>query len=146
MPTGPMECTRCPNLCVSRTKIVSPDLPEFGRPCRLLVIGEAPGADEDREGKGFVGRAGRILHRLLEEQSLHRGYDYGCANVVRCRPPENRKPIEMEIDNCVPFLVETIIKARPQALLLVGATPTKMICGAGALLDRIEQRRQNSGI
>ncbi|GEM_PF-6031774 len=49
-----LSCQKCPDLCTSRTQIVLPDLPEFGRPCRLLVIGEAPGVDEDREGRGFV--------------------------------------------------------------------------------------------
>ncbi len=138
-----MICAKCPGLCASRTRIVLPDLPEFGRPCRLLVIGEAPGADEDREGKGFLGRAGRTLHRLLEEQGLRRGYDYGCANIVRCRPLGNRKPTPLEIENCLPFLAETILKTRPQALLLVGATPTAMICGGGSLSYRISQLRGN---
>lgn len=137
-----MDCTRCPNLCASRTQIVQPDLPEFGRTCRLLVIGEAPGADEDREGKGFVGRAGRTLHQILEEQGLRRGYDYGCANIVRCRPLGNRKPTHAEIESCLPFLAETILQARPQALLLVGAIPTGMICGGGSLAYRIHQLRQ----
>lgn len=94
-------CSRCDSLCASRKQIVAPDLPDFGRACRLLVIGEAPGADEDAQGKGFVGRAGRVLHRLLESAGLSRGYDYGCANIVRCRPPDNRRPTADEVWNCV---------------------------------------------
>lgn len=136
-----MNCRKCPSLCASRTKIVLPDLPEFGRPCRLLVIGEAPGADEDREGRGFVGRAGRTLHRLLGEHGLHRGYDYGCANVVRCRTPENRKPTSTEIKACLPFFAETILRARPRALLLVGRTPSTIFCGPGSLTEIIERLR-----
>lgn len=117
-----MTCTRCSALCASRTQIVLPDLPEFGRSCRLLVVGEAPGVEEDRQGKGFVGRAGRILHRLLEENGLCRGYEYGCANVVRCRPPDNRKPISAEIQACLPFLSELLTKAKPAVVLAVGDT------------------------
>lgn len=124
-----MDCARCANLCESRTQIVKPDLPEFGRPCRLLVIGEAPGADEDREGIGFAGRAGKTLHRLLEEQGLRRGYDYGCANIVRCRPPDNRKPTISEIVNCMPHLVSTIAQAQPVAVLTVGSTAISVLTG-----------------
>ena len=134
-----MTCQKCPSLCASRTQIVEPDLPEFGRPCRVLVIGEAPGADEDAQGKGFMGRAGRTLHRLLEEHGLRRGYDYGCANVVRCRPPENRKPTKAEIENCLPRLSECLDKAQPKAILLVGGTPASIFCGPGALTTRIQQ-------
>lgn len=80
---------------------------------------------------------------MLEEHGLRRGYDYGCANIVRCRPLGNRKPTPLEIEACLPFLAETILQARPQALLLVGATPTAMICGGGSLAYRIHQLRGN---
>jgi len=130
-------CTLCPALCVSRSQVVMPDLPDFGRSCRLLVIGEAPGADEDAQGKGFVGRAGRTLHRLLEEQGLRRGYDYGCANIVRCRPEGNRKPTNQEIANCLPYLARTIAKARPEAVLTVGATAIAALTGIAKLESNI---------
>lgn len=139
-----MNCRKCPSLCASRTKIVLPDLPEFGRPCRLLVIGEAPGADEDREGRGFVGRAGRTLHRLLGEHGLHRGYDYGCANLVRCRPPDNRKPSKEEILNCMPNLVATIVQARPDAVLTVGATASAALTGIARLETNIALLKSSS--
>ncbi len=132
-----MICQKCQSLCASRTQIVEPDLPEFGRPCRVLVIGEAPGADEDAQGKGFVGRAGRTLQALLEEQGLRRGYDYGCANIVRCRPPENRRPTTIEIGHCLPYLAETIVKAQPKAVLTVGETATRAITGIRGLADNI---------
>lgn len=141
-----MTCTKCQSLCVSRTQIVEPDLPEFGRTCRILVIGEAPGADEDSQGKGFVGRAGRTLHALLESQGFQRGYDYGCANVVRCRPPDNRKPTAIEIGLCLPYLAETIVKAQPKAILTVGETATRAITGIRGLSDNIrflEEHHQN---
>lgn len=122
-----MTCTKCPSLCASRTQIVEPDLPDFGRPCRVLVVGEAPGADEDAQGKGFVGRAGRTLHALLEAHGLRRGYDYGCANVVRCRPPDNRRPTRDEIGHCLPNLVEVISKTKPKAVLAVGDTAAQAL-------------------
>lgn len=131
------SCILCPSLCASRARIVLPDLPEFGRPCRLLVIGEAPGADEDAKGRGFVGRAGRTLHRLLERQGLRRGFDYGCANIVRCRPAENRKPTKQEIVNCLPYLVMTIARARPEAVLTVGATAIAALTGIAKLESNI---------
>ncbi len=132
-----MTCTKCPSLCASRTQIIEPDLPEFGRSCRVLVVGEAPGADEDAQGKGFVGRAGRTLHALLEAHGLRRGFDYGCANVVRCRPPDNRRPTEIEIGRCLPYLAETIVKTQPKAVLTVGETATRAITGIRGLADNI---------
>jgi len=132
-----MACKKCEPLCASRTQIVHPDLPEFGRLCRALVVGEAPGADEDAQGKGFVGRAGRTLHALLEEFGLCRGYDYGCANIVRCRPPENRRPTEIEIANCLPNLADLIAKAQPRVVLTVGETATRAITGIRGLTDNI---------
>lgn len=133
-----MSCQKCPDLCASRSQIVLPDLPEFGRSCRLLVIGEAPGAEEDQAGKGFVGRSGRLLHRLLEEQGLRRGYDYGCANIVRCRPPSNRKPTVIEQLACLPFLAETIDLTRPEAILTVGGTATCSLTGMSKLWDALQ--------
>ncbi|MHB1279881.1 MAG: uracil-DNA glycosylase [Acidithiobacillus sp.] len=101
------------------------------------MVGEAPGADEDIQGKGFVGRAGRTLHALLEVHGLRRGTDYGCANVVRCRPPDNRRPTEIEIGLCLPNLAETIAKARSKAVLTVGETATRAITGIRGLADNI---------
>lgn len=132
-----MACQKCVDLCASRTQVVLPDVPEFGRRCRLLVIGEAPGADEDAQGKGFVGRSGRTLHRLLEEQGLRRGFDYGCANIVRCRPPENRRPTIIEIARCLPFLAKTLSEAQPKVVLTVGETATRAITGIVGLSQNI---------
>ncbi len=137
-----MNCTKCTSLCASRTKIVQPDTPDFGRPCKLLVIGEAPGSDEDRQGKGFVGRSGKVLHLLLEEHGLRRGYEYGCANIVRCRPPGNRKPTAAEIENCLPYLADTILQAKPKAILLIGGTATTVFLGGGALFHHVDASRK----
>jgi DNA polymerase len=131
------DCHKCHGLCASRTQVVLPDLPEWGRSCRLLVVGEAPGADEDRQGRGFVGRSGRTLHRLLAEHGLFRGVHYGCANIVRCRPPGNRRPTAEEISNCLFFLADVLRKAKPEAVLLVGGSATAAFCGRGSLSDQI---------
>ena len=132
-----MTCTKCQFLCASRTQIVEPDLPEFGWHCRVLVAGEAPGADEDAQGKGFVGRAGRTLHTLLEDHGLRRGYDYGCANVVRCRPPENRRPTKGETANCLPYLAEVISTVKPKVVLAVGDTAAQVFMGKTGLMENI---------
>ena len=134
-----MTCEKCEALCASRARIVEPDLPEFGRPCRVLVVGEAPGADEDAQGKGFVGRAGRTLHALLEEHGLRRGYEYGCANIVRCRPPENRRPTKTEIGNCLPNLSEVISRTRPRVVLAVGDTAARVFMGKPGLMENIDR-------
>ncbi|WP_206611773.1 uracil-DNA glycosylase [Acidithiobacillus sulfuriphilus] len=136
-----MICERCPSLWASRTRIVETDLPDFGRPCRILAIGEAPGTDEDAQGRGFVGRAGRGLHNLLKQHGLRRGYDYGCANIVRCRPPDNRKPSAEERANCLPHLAETILMAKPDALLLVGNTAAQTFLGGGSFGAILRHRR-----
>lgn len=136
-----MTCDVCPSLCASRTRIVLADLPESGMAHGLLVIGEAPGADEDIQGIGFSGRSGRTLHSLLGAQGLYRGDDYGCANIVRCRPPENRKPTPEEIGNCLPYLVETILQSRPKVLLLVGGTAASIFLGAGTLFRQVTVSR-----
>lgn len=132
-----MQCEKCPDLCASRSRIVQPDFPTQNR-CRIMVIGEAPGADEDQNGKGFMGRAGRTLHALLQAHGFYRGEHYGCANVVRCRPLANRKPTQREINNCLPYLAQTIREAQPEAILTVGETPIRTITGVAGLTHNIQ--------
>lgn len=133
-----MTCTRCLSLSSNRSQIVHPDiLMDFGKPCLLLVVGEAPSAEEDRLGRGFVGRAGNTLHKLLDEFGLVRGRDYGCANLVRCRPPENRKPTMEEVQNCRPHLEDTIANAKPRVLLAVGDSAASVFYGGGSLTERL---------
>lgn len=135
-----MNCTRCPDLVTCRQQIV---LPSACAPGGLLAIGEAPGADEDRSGEGFYGRAGKTLDGLLAQHGIGRG-DYGRANIVRCRPPENRKPTAAEISACLPHLAQTIIDMQPGVLLLVGKTASDLILGSGSLLRRIELSRESA--
>lgn len=137
---GVLSCVRCPHLAAGRTRIVVPTSGPVGG---LVAIGEAPGADEDRVGEGFVGRAGKTLQRLLNQHGLERGRDYGVANIVRCRPPENRKPTQKEIENCLEWLSRFLVHTRPRVLLLVGATAAQVFLGRELLWAHIERSRQS---
>lgn len=119
------HCELCPALCASRTQIVKPT------PCPaggLLVIGEGPGAEEDFQGVGFVGAAGRILDALMADHGIGPNV-FGKTNAVRCRPPSNRKPTKEEIENCRPLLFDTIAAMQPKVLLLVGASAAAAVLG-----------------
>jgi DNA polymerase len=134
------ECALCPALVESRSLIV------FPTPCPaggLLAIGEAPGADEDRIGEGFVGRAGRTLDALLGQHGMRRGRDYGVANIVRCRPEGNRKPAKGEIERCLPKLARFLSETRPRVLLLVGLSAVSVFLGPGSLHRHIERSRSS---
>ena len=131
------NCTKCINLVHCRTQIVYPTLCKSGG---LLVVGEAPGRDEDLIGEGFVGIAGKTLDRLLVAHNIQRS-NYSRANICRCRPPNNRKPTVDEIEACLPFLAKLITDLKPKVILTIGATPTALFCGAGALYDKIIQQQ-----
>ena len=135
------DCTRCPALCASRTQIVMPTPGPVGG---LLAIGEAPGQKEDEMGFGFAGQAGKTLDRLLAEHGIARE-GYGRANLVRCRPPENRKPMKQEVDACLPYLADFIEETKPRVLLLVGGTAAAHFVGTGSLARRIEMSRSPGG-
>ncbi|CDH43370.1 MAG: uracil-DNA glycosylase [Candidatus Competibacteraceae bacterium] len=109
------ECTAC-GLCTSRTQTV------FGvgnHQADWLIIGEAPGADEDRLGEPFVGRAGKLLNPMLLAVGLNREQVF-IANVLKCRPPDNRDPAPEEATQCRPFLNRQIALIRPRIILAVG--------------------------
>jgi len=112
-------CTRCPHLAATRTQTVF----QSGTPsARLMFVGEAPGADEDEQGEPFVGRAGQLVTDMLTKgMGLSRSEVY-IANVLKCRPPENRTPIQTEIDNCLGFLDRQIEIVRPEFICLLGKT------------------------
>lgn len=133
-------CDRCPELVACRTPnskvVVASPCPKGG----LLAIGEAPGKDEDREGIGFIGGAGKKLHALLKDNGLS-CREYGVANICRCRPPNNRKPTAQEIKACLPFLVSLILECQPKVILAVGGiTPTAVLCGPGTLYSKLQSR------
>jgi DNA polymerase len=121
------ECRLC-GLCETRTQTV------FGTGdvrARLMVIGEAPGAEEDRQGEPFVGRAGQLLNSMLRAAGFERGQVY-IANVLKCRPPNNRDPATDETDHCLPYLRRQIELIDPAVILCVGRI------AAQRLLDRDE--------
>jgi DNA polymerase len=108
-------CTRC-GLATCRTRTV------FGvgdRAARWLVVGEAPGADEDRQGEPFVGRAGQLLNSMLRGIGLAREQVF-IANVLKCRPPNNRDPERGEVEQCLPYLERQVALLQPQIMLAVG--------------------------
>ncbi len=118
------ECTRCP-LHKGRNRIVFAD----GSPAaRLMFVGEGPGADEDAQGLPFVGRAGQLLNNMIAAMGLKREEVY-IANVVKCRPPNNRTPEPAEANTCSPFLFRQIDVVRPEVLVALGATAATYLLG-----------------
>ncbi len=118
------NCVRC-TLCESRTKIVHS---EGNRTAELLFIGEAPGANEDAEGRPFVGKAGQLLNKIIESIGLKRE-DVFIGNVNRCRPPQNRQPTPIEAATCRPFLLREIAVVRPKVIVVLGNTATQNLLG-----------------
>jgi len=116
-------CTRCP-LAETRTQVVF----GVGDPnAELLFVGEGPGRDEDLAGEPFVGRSGKLLDRLVhEELSMDRSQCY-IANVVKCRPPENRDPLPEEIEACRPYLEAQIDLIDPQVVVTLGNFATRLL-------------------
>jgi uracil-DNA glycosylase len=112
------QCKKC-ELHINRTKSVFSD----GNPnAKIMLIGEAPGAQEDMTGKPFVGRAGQLLDKILLSQNITREEKIYICNTVKCRPPENRVPTPEEKEHCRPYLDSQIQLIRPKIILLCGAT------------------------
>lgn len=128
-------CRAC-GLCATRTQTV------FGvgnRRAELLVIGEAPGADEDRQGEPFVGRAGQLLNRMLAAIGLPREQVY-IANILKCRPPGNRDPRPEEVLRCQPYLARQIELIGPRIVLAVGRVAAQSLLGTDLTLGRLRGR------
>jgi DNA polymerase len=116
------ECTRC-RLHKQRNKIVF----GAGNPrAELVFVGEGPGHDEDVQGLPFVGRAGKLLTQMIEAMGLTRDQVYIC-NVVKCRPPENRKPEDDEVATCSPYLYRQLDVIAPKAIVCLGATAAQAL-------------------
>lgn len=126
------DCTRCP-LHETRTKAV------FGAgdaDADLMFVGEAPGAEEDRQGLPFVGRAGQLLNQMLEEIGLSREEVF-IANVLKSRPPGNRDPQPLEIEACRPYLFEQVRLIEPKVVCTLGNFATKLLSGNPAGITRV---------
>ncbi len=116
------HCSQCAELCPTRHNIVV----DRGNPqTKIMVIGEAPGENEDLQGQAFVGRAGQMLDKIMESIGLDTNKDMLIVNVVKCRPPKNRAPTPAEADNCRPFLDWQIRFVKPRVVVLLGATAAK---------------------
>jgi DNA polymerase len=124
------DCKRC-RLCERRNRIVFGS----GNPqARLVFVGEGPGADEDAQGLPFVGRAGQLLTQMIEGTAAKEGIpirrpDVYIANVVKCRPPENRTPQPDEMEICGQFLFRQLMVLQPKAICALGGTATKALLG-----------------
>ena len=130
-------CKRCPQLAATRIQTVF----GTGSPtARLMFVGEAPGAEEDRTGEPFVGRAGQLLTDMITKgMGLTRDEVY-IANILKSRPPENRNPLPDEIANCLPYLERQIAIIRPEFLCLLGATAAQALLETGVSVGRLRGR------
>ncbi|MBI5700712.1 uracil-DNA glycosylase [Candidatus Saganbacteria bacterium] len=127
-------CTRCP-LAKTRTKVVFGNGPV---PSDIMLIGEAPGADEDAQGLPFVGKSGKLLTQILASVGINRPDDIYISNTVKCRPPENRAPLASEQEACYPYLHAQIFQfVKPKILLLVGAPAVKDILKTDEPISKI---------
>jgi uracil-DNA glycosylase family 4 len=126
-------CVRCPQLAAARQTVV------FGSghaDAELMFVGEAPGANEDKQGLPFVGQAGRLLDALLEEIGLTRG-DVFVVNTIKCRPPGNRDPLPTEIDACQGYLWRQIELVAPRVVCTLGNFATKLLRGDPTGITRL---------
>lgn len=126
------ECTRC-KLHAGRTSLV------FGvgnANADLMFVGEAPGRDEDRQGEPFVGRAGQLLTKIIASIGLSRS-DVYIANVIKCRPPNNRNPEPDEVDTCEPFLFRQVDVVQPRVVVALGAFAIRTLLNTGQSISAL---------
>ncbi len=118
------ECKKC-RLCTNRTNIV---LGEGNINAKIMFIGEGPGADEDKQGVPFVGKAGQLMNKAFQALGINREEIY-IANIVKCRPPSNRVPEEDEAQACLNYLRNQVVLIKPEIIVLLGSTALKNILG-----------------
>jgi DNA polymerase len=130
------SCTLCRDLACTRKQTV------FGvgsaQP-RVVFFGEAPGADEDRLGEPFVGRAGQLLTKIIEACGWHRS-DVYIMNVLKCRPPDNRNPLPAETDNCRPFFERQFEILRPEYIVCAGTVPAQALLQTNESVGKLRGR------
>jgi len=130
------ECTRCKLHTLGRRQVV------FGvgnADADLMFVGEAPGADEDAQGIPFVGRAGQLLTKMIQAINLERDQVY-IANVIKCRPPQNRNPEPDEIATCEPFLFQQIAAIKPRVIVALGSFAAKTLLRSEESISRLRGR------
>jgi uracil-DNA glycosylase len=129
------ECTSCKKCHLGNTRnniVIGRGNPNAS----LMLIGEGPGEQEDKQGLPFVGPAGKLLDILLEAQ-LFKKEGYYIANIVKCRPPSNRVPAEDEAEKCLPFLRNQVSLIKPQIIVCLGSTAMKYIVDRDAKISQI---------
>ena len=130
------DCTRCPLHRQGRKQIVF----GVGNPnAELMFIGEAPGADEDEQGEPFVGRAGQLLNNMIKAMGLDRR-DVYIANIIKCRPPNNRTPERDECETCSPFLMRQIAAIKPKVIVALGAVAAKTLLAINESMSNLRGR------
>ena len=136
-------CKQCDELASTRTQTVF----GVGNPAaRLCFLGEAPGADEDRQGEPFVGRAGQLLTRIIEACGFRR-QDVYILNVLKCRPPGNRNPLPHEVHNCRGFLNRQLEVIRPEFICCVGSVAAQTLLETDVTIGRLRGKiHQYQGI
>jgi uracil-DNA glycosylase len=130
------SCVACPELAQSRTTVVVGDTPS--RP-QLLIVGEAPGANEDVAGRPFIGKGGQLLDALLSEVGLSRA-DAAVLNVLKCRPPANRTPSRVEALRCTGWLDRQVELLDPPLVVTLGRTALTWALGAAVTIDAARSR------
>lgn len=122
------ECQSC-DKCALGQKKTHMVFGEGNIKAPIMFIGEAPGADEDRTGRPFVGRAGQLLTKGLTALDILRERDYYICNICKCRPENNRTPFEEEAETCIPYVRNQVALIRPKIIVALGATAMKYIIG-----------------
>jgi len=128
-----ISCTKC-SLYKGRTNVV------FGRgnpKAKILIIGEGPGQQEDEQGLAFVGRAGKMLNKSFLSVGIDTNEDCYISNIVKCRPPNNRKPKSIEVDNCMPWLNSQIELIKPKVIVLAGSTAVQSYLNINQPISKI---------
>ena len=132
-----VACTRCAELVRNRTQTVF----GVGNPhARLVFCGEAPGADEDRQGEPFVGRAGKLLTDIIEKGMKLRREDVYILNILRCRPPGNRNPLPTEAANCREYLQRQFEVIQPEFICCLGAVAAQNLLDTTESIGRLRGR------
>ena len=133
-----LSCRKC-RLCETRTNVVFGE----GDPnAELMFIGEGPGADEDKTGRPFVGRAGQLLTKMIEAMKYKREEVF-IANIVKCRPPGNREPFKDEVDACIGYLYEQIEHIKPKIVVCLGATSAEHLLNLGVRISNLRGKFQD---
>jgi DNA polymerase len=134
--TAVQGCVACPELAASRTRVVAGQAPPGAD---VLLVGEAPGAQEDETGVPFVGRSGQLLDGLLGDAGLRRDR-VAVANVLKCRPPANRKPRRAEVTRCRPWLDRQVDLVDPLVVVALGGTAAEWFVGPGARIAALREQ------